>query len=79
VIASAGTAGDSYDNALAETIIGLYKAELIRHRGPWRTAGSVQAATARWVNWFNTRRLLGPLGWIPPAEYERTRAEGQPP
>ena len=78
-IASAGTAGDSYDNALAETIIGLYKAELIRHRGPWRTAESVQAATARWVSWFNTDRLLGPLGWIPPAEYERRWAEGQPP
>jgi putative transposase len=78
-IASAGTAGDSYDNALAETIVGLYKAELIRHRGPWRTAAEVQAATARWVSWFNTRRLYGPLGWIPPAEYEHRCAEGQLP
>jgi len=78
-IASAGTAGDSYDNALAETIVGLYKAELIAHRGPWRTAAAVQAATAAWVSWFNTRRLFGPLGWIPPAEYERAWAEGSPP
>lgn len=78
-IASAGTAGDSYDNALAETIIGIYKAELIRHRGPWRDAAAVQAATAAWVSWFNTRRLFGPLGWIPPAEYEHNWANGRRP
>ena len=78
-VASAGTAGDSYDNALAETIVGLYKTELIGHRGPWRTAVSVQAATAWWVSWFNTRRLFGPLGWIPPADYERAWAQGQLP
>jgi len=65
-IASAGTAGDSYDNALAETIIGLYKAELITHRGPWKTLAGVEAATARWVSWFNHRRLYGPLGDVPP-------------
>ncbi len=61
------------------TIIGLYKAELICRRGQWRTAKSVQAAAARWVSWFNTRRLLGSLGWIPPAEYEHRWAEGQTP
>lgn len=78
-VASAGTAGDSYDNALAESIIGLYKAELIHHRGPWKTAAAVEAATARWVGWFNTRRLYGPLGDIPPAEYERNWQQGGTP
>lgn len=70
-IASVGSKGDSYDNALAETIIGLYKAELIRHRGPWHTVALVEAATAWWAGWFNTRRLYRPLGDIPPAEYEQ--------
>ena len=78
-IASAGTAGDSYDNALAETIIGLYKAELITHRGPWKTLAGVEAATARWVSWFNHRRLYGPLGDVPPAEYEQAWLEGHTP
>lgn len=78
-IASVGSKGDSYDNALAETIIGLYKAELIRHRGPWHSVPGVEAATARWVGWFNTRRLYGPLGGIPPAEYEQNWSEGQQP
>ena len=70
-ITSVGSRGDSYDNALAETIIGLYKAELIRHRGPWHSVALVEAATAWWVGWFNTRRLYRPLGDIPPAEYEQ--------
>lgn len=78
-ITSVGSRGDSYDNALAETIIGLYKAELIRHRGPWHSVPEVEAATAWWVGWFNTRRLYGPLGGIPPAEYERNWLEGQQP
>jgi putative transposase len=78
-IASAGTAGDSYDNALAETIIGLYKAELIHRRGPWRSVAEVEAATAWWVSWFNHRRLYGPLGDIPPAEYEQNWQDGQMP
>lgn len=78
-IASVGSKGDSYDNALAETIIGLYKAELIRHRGPWHSVPVVEAATAWWVGWFNTRRLFGPLGGIPPAEYEQNWVEGQQP
>ena len=56
--------------ALAETIIGLFKAEVIRPRGPWRTLETVEFATLDWVDWFNTRRLLEPLGYLPPAEYE---------
>jgi transposase InsO family protein len=67
---SVGSVGDSYDNALAETIIGLYKAEVIERRGPWRTFESVEFATLRWVDWFNNRRLFGPIGYVPPAEYE---------
>jgi len=78
-IASVGSKGDSYDNALAETIIGLYKAELIRHRGPWRSVALVEAATAWWTGWFNNRRLHRPLGDIPPAEYEQNWLEGQQP
>lgn len=67
---SVGSAGDSYDNALAETINGLYKTEVIRRRGPWRTLEAVELATLEWVDWFNTRRLLEPIGNIPPAEAE---------
>ncbi len=67
---SVGHRGDSYDNALAETIIGLYKTEVIRHRGPWRTIDMVEYATLEWVDWFNHRRLLEPIGDIPPAELE---------
>jgi putative transposase len=78
-IASVGSKGDSYDNALAETIIGLYKAELIRHRGPWHSVALVEAATAWWTGWFNNRRLYRPLGDIPPAEYEQNWLEGQQP
>lgn len=68
--ASVGSVGDSYDNALAETINGLYKTEVIRHRGPWRTIDEVEFATLEWVDWFNHRRLLEPIGNIPPAEFE---------
>jgi transposase InsO family protein len=67
---SVGSVGDSYDNALAETIIGLYKTELIRQRGPWRTIDDVEYATLEWVDWFNNRRLFQPIGDVPPAEYE---------
>ncbi len=67
---SVGSKGDSYDNALAETINGLYKAELIHRRGPWKTRESVELATLEWVCWFNHQRLMGPLGYIPPAEAE---------
>jgi len=68
--ASVGSAGDSYDNAMAETINGLYKTEVIRKDGPWRGHDDVELATLSWVNRFNNRRLLEPIGDIPPAEYE---------
>ena len=70
---SVGSVGDSYDNALAETINGLYKTEVIRNpkRGPWKTIDDVEYATLEWVEWFNNRRLLEPIGNIPPAEYEK--------
>lgn len=67
---SVGSVGDSYDNALAETIIGLYKTELIWQRGPWRNLEAVEFATLEWVHWFNHHRLLEPIGNIPPAELE---------
>ena len=67
---SVGSKGDSYDNALAETINGLYKAELIHRRAPWKSRESVELATLRWVHWFNHERLLAPIGYIPPAEAE---------
>ena len=67
---SVGTVGDSYDNALAETVIGLYKTELIHPRGPWRNADHVEFATLTRIDWFNNRRLLEPIGHIPPVEYE---------
>ena len=67
---SVGSRGDSYDNALAETINGLYKAELIHRRAPWKTTESVELATLHWVHWFNHHRLLEPIGYIPPAEAE---------
>jgi putative transposase len=69
--ASVGSTGDSYDNALAESIIGLYKTEVIRRRGPWRSSDAVEYATLEWVDWFNNRRLLEPIGDIPPAELEQ--------
>jgi len=67
---SVGSKGDSYDNALAETINGLYKAELIHRRAPWKTIEAVELATLEWVSWFNHHRLMEPLGYIPPAEAE---------
>jgi putative transposase len=70
IAGSVGSKGDSYDNALAETINGLYKAELIRRRGPWRTAAEVERATAEWVAWWNHQRLHGSCRRLPPAEYE---------
>ena len=71
VDASVGSVGDSYDNALAETINGLYKTEIIRRRGPWRNIDAVEYATLESVDWFNHRRLLKPIGDVPPAELEQ--------
>ena len=65
-----GSRGDSYDNALAESVIGLYKTEVIHLKGPWRGRDDVEYATLDWVDWFNNRRLLSPIGWMPPAEHE---------
>lgn len=67
---SVGSRGDSYDNALAESIIGLFKTEVIQRKGPWRHLEAVEFATLHWVDWFNNRRLLEPIGYVPPAEYE---------
>ncbi len=67
---SVGSVGDSYDNALAETMNGLFKAEVIHRRGPWRSFEAVEYATLEWVDWYNNRRLLAPIGNVPPAEAE---------
>jgi len=67
---SVGSRGDSYDNALAESVIGLFKTEVIRRRGPWRNVEDVEFATLEWVWWFNHHRLLEPIGYVPPVEYE---------
>jgi putative transposase len=67
---SVGSRGGSYDNALAETVIGLYKIEVIYHDGPWRGVEQLEYATLEWVAWFNSQRLLEPIGYVPPAEYE---------
>jgi putative transposase len=76
--ASVGTVGDSYDNAMAETIIGLFKTEVIWARGPWRGIENVEYATLEWLDWFNHRRLLEPIGHVPPAEFEETYYRQQP-
>ena len=67
---SVGSRGDSYDNALAETINGLYKAEVIHRRGPWKNREAVELATLEWVAWFNNHRLMAVLDYVPPAEFE---------
>lgn len=70
IAASVGTVGDAYDNALAETINGLYKTEVIRHMGPWRGLDDVEYATLEWIDWYNKKRLFGSIGYVPPAELE---------
>jgi putative transposase len=79
---SVGSTSDSYDNGLAECVIGLYKTEVIRRRGPWKGVDDVELATLTWVAWYNAHRLLEPLGYVPPAEfeevfYDRQRHEAQ--
>ena len=74
---SVGSVGDSYDNALAETIIGLFKTEVIHPRGPWRNLEHVEYATLEWVDWFNNRRLLEPIGNLPPVEFEQQHYDQQ--
>ncbi len=74
---SVGSRGDSYDNALAETINGLYKAELIHRRAPWKTRAAVELATLEWVAWYNHQRLLGSIGYIPPAQAEENYRQTQ--
>ena len=79
---SVGSRGDSYDNAMAESVIGLFKSEVIYRKGPWKNIESVEYATLEWVDWFNNRRLLEPIGYVPPAEfetvyYERVEASAQ--
>lgn len=71
IAASVGSVGDSYDNALAESVIGLYKTEVIRRRGPWRHMDAVEYATLEWGDWFDNRRLLESIGNVPPAEFEQ--------
>jgi len=75
---SVGSVGDSYDNALAESVIGLFKTEVIRRRGPWRGLEDVEFATLEWVSWYNTQRLLEPIGYVPPVEYEAHYYRNQP-
>ena len=77
-VASVGSRGDSYDNALAETVNGLFKTELIRRHGPWRTVESVELATLGWVDWWNHRRLHGACTDVPPAEFEARSYAQQP-
>ena len=75
--ASVGSVGDSYDNALAETINGLYKTEVIRRRGPWKNIEAIEYATLEWVDWFNNHLLLEPIGNVPPTEFERSYYQQQ--
>lgn len=77
IVSSVGSVGDSYDNALAESVNGLYKTEVIRRKGPWQGVEPVEFATLVWVDWFNNRRLLGPLGYVPPVEYEEAYYRAQ--
>jgi transposase InsO family protein len=74
--ASVGSVGDAYDNALAETINGLFKTEVVRRRGPWKGLDEVEYATLEWVHWFNTERLLEPIGYVSPSDFEKAYYDG---
>ncbi len=78
-VTSVGSRGDSYDTALAESVIGLYKAELERRRGPWRGLDDLELATLEWIGWYNHRRLHSALDYLPPAEYERNQGRAMVP
>ena len=78
-VTSVGSRGDSYDNAMAESIIGLYKSELITMRGPWRTVDDVELATLSWVHWWNTTRLHSAISHLPPDEFEAAHYARHPP
>ena len=77
VVTSVGSRGDSYDNALAESVNGLYRTELVRRQGPWRGLEDLGFATLKWVDWYNHRRLFRALGYVPPAEYEASNNREQ--
>jgi putative transposase len=78
VVASVGSVGDSYDNAMAEAFNSLFKAELVRNKGPWRGIDDLEIAVAEYIDWYNHRRLHGELGLVPPAEYEALHHAHQP-
>ena len=77
VVTSVGGRGDSYDNAMAESVNGLYKTELVRRRGPWCGLEDLEFATLEWVDWYNHRRLFSAIGYVPPAEYEASNSREQ--
>ncbi|MGP5073802.1 integrase core domain-containing protein [Arthrobacter rhombi] len=77
-VASVGSKGDSYDNAMAEALNSLFKAELVRNKGPWQDINDLEVAVAEWVDWYNYRRLHGELGHVPPVEFERANAPVYP-
>ena len=78
-VTSVGSKGDSYDNAMAESVIGLYKTELVRQKGPWRKLDDLEFATMEWIDWFNNRRLYGAIGYVPPVEFEANSLSSQVP
>ena len=78
-VTSVGSKGDSYDNAMPESVIGLYKTELVRRKGPWRKLDDLEFAEMEWIDWFNNRRLYGATGYVPPVESEANRLSSQVP
>jgi len=78
-VASVGTVGDSYDNAMAEAFNSLFKAELVRNKGPWRSIDDLEVAVAEYIDWYNHRRLHGEIGLVPPVEYEHLHHPGEQP